>query len=247
MLQDSEFKLSARNRRFLAFVVTETLEGRQDRIKAYPIGVDVFGRGDDFDPALDPIVRIEATRIRMALATYYRSSGVGDVVQITIPPGSYIPKFEWARAAPLSDAEQAASLSTSDARASPSLPAFVITHHSDRKDRCATSRGELLVSAVLQRLSAAGCEVFLMSPVDRKTPEKALKPLLAASRSVYAVEVTVHALEGVKRYDWRLSDLRNRRVGWSESSDHADEGHPSAEMIDGLARRIVERSLTVAR
>lgn len=245
---DAGLKLSNRNRRFLAFVVNETLEGRGDRIKAYAIGVDVFGRGEDFDPTVDPIVRIEATRIRTALAAYYLGPGSGDAIRITIPAGSYIPSFGCGHytAAPTAVAAETAQPSIASSPV-PSATAFFVTHLSDQRDRCAASRGELLIAAVVQRLSAAGCDVFVMTPAQRRSPKKTLKPFLDASRSVYAVDVTVHTLVEAKRYDWRLTDLWNRRVGWSESSDHPDDGHPSAETIDGLASRIVRTVFSAAR
>src|SRR5271170_4280666 len=93
LLIEDRLRLSERNRRFLAFVVSEALAGREDRIKAYSVGVDVFGRGADFDPTIDPIVRIEATRIRSALASYYDKFGSENQIRITIPPGSYVPVF----------------------------------------------------------------------------------------------------------------------------------------------------------
>src|SRR5690348_1985919 len=67
--------MSERNRRFLRHVVEETLDGRAERIKAYAIALSVFGRQDDFDPQIDPIVRIEASRLRRALDYYYLTAG----------------------------------------------------------------------------------------------------------------------------------------------------------------------------
>ncbi|MFC7053331.1 hypothetical protein ACFQI3_11595 [Hansschlegelia quercus] len=235
-------KLSERNRRFLAFVVNEALEGRGERIKAYTIGVDVFGRGSDFDPATDPIVRIEATRIRTALALYYDGPGASDPVHIMIPPGSYAPIFRISKAAPLPVAAPVPIASFASCTGPPH-PSFFIAHRSDPADRCAASRGELLVCAVVRRLTASGCDVYMTSA----SSDGILKQLMDASRSAYAVEIAVHTLAGAKRYDWRLTDLWSRRVGWSEASDHADAGHPSAETIDGLACQIVDRVLCVAR
>ena len=77
LFANDALRISERNRRFLSFVVTQTIEGRSDRIKAYSIGVDVFGRDDSFDPTVDPIVRIEATRLRSALTAYYDGMGGG--------------------------------------------------------------------------------------------------------------------------------------------------------------------------
>lgn len=85
---------SDRNRQFLRYVVTETLEGRGDRLKAYNIATSVFGRGSDFNPQQDAIVRIEAGRLRQALEHYYLTDGQHDRIRITIPVGSYVPTFE---------------------------------------------------------------------------------------------------------------------------------------------------------
>ncbi|RDJ19818.1 hypothetical protein DWF00_04340 [Bosea caraganae] len=72
----------------------ESLAGRGDRIKAYTIAVDVFGRGADFDGMLDPVVRIEAGRLRQALAEYYAGSGQAERIRISLPKGAYEPVFE---------------------------------------------------------------------------------------------------------------------------------------------------------
>jgi TolB-like protein len=85
---------SARHRKFLGFVVEETLAGRASRIKAYTIATAAFGRSDDFDPQQDSIVRIEAGRLRRALEHYYLTAGAADRVRIVIPKGTYVPRFE---------------------------------------------------------------------------------------------------------------------------------------------------------
>lgn len=87
------FDASERNKHFLEYVVEETLEGRADRIKAYTIATSVFGRGEAFDPQQDAIVRIEAGRMRRSLDHYYLTTGVDDLIRITIPVGSYVPSF----------------------------------------------------------------------------------------------------------------------------------------------------------
>src|SRR3954463_10905312 len=88
-----EFVNSERKRRFLKFVVEETLAGRADRIKAYSIAVDVFDRDSSFNPIADPVVRIEAGRLRRCLEHYYLGEGAADWIRITIPKGGYVPHF----------------------------------------------------------------------------------------------------------------------------------------------------------
>ena len=79
--------------RFLAYIVQRTLEGNENSIKAYSIAVDVFGRPTDFDPQTDPIVRVQARRLRALLDEYYQGPGLGEVMQIHLPVGRYVPEF----------------------------------------------------------------------------------------------------------------------------------------------------------
>src|SRR5262249_24080393 len=78
---------------FLRYVVEETLRGASDRIKGYTIGVEALGRGENFDPQADPIVRVEAMRLRRALVRYYENGGKRDPILIDLPLGSYVPAF----------------------------------------------------------------------------------------------------------------------------------------------------------
>ncbi|HMK79114.1 MAG TPA: hypothetical protein VK438_05665 [Xanthobacteraceae bacterium] len=78
---------------FLRYVVEATLRGTSDRIKGYTIAVEALGRAEDFDPQADPIVRVEAMRLRRALSRYYENGGKRDPVLIDLPLGSYVPAF----------------------------------------------------------------------------------------------------------------------------------------------------------
>lgn len=80
----------------LRFIVDETLEGRGSRLKEARIGLDVFGRkADSYDPAIDPIVRVQMGRLRSKLRSYYAGQGAGEHVRIDIPIGSYVPTFSF--------------------------------------------------------------------------------------------------------------------------------------------------------
>ncbi|MEO3434321.1 hypothetical protein [Inquilinus sp. CAU 1745] len=105
IVSSGEFDASERNRRFLRYIVTETLDGRADRIKAYGIATAVFERDSGFDPQTDPIIRIEAGRLRRALAHYYLTAGQSDPIRITVPKGSYVPNFACMPDAPVVPAQ----------------------------------------------------------------------------------------------------------------------------------------------
>lgn len=93
ILASEAFVRSRRMQRFLEFVVEETLDGRADELGEYGIGISVFDRGPDFEPAVDPIVRNDARRLRLKLLEYYRQPGSEDQVVIDIPKGGYVPVF----------------------------------------------------------------------------------------------------------------------------------------------------------
>jgi Tfp pilus assembly protein PilF len=78
---------------FLRFIVETTLRGKGGRIKGYTIGVEAMGRDQSFDPQIDPIVRVEAGRLRRALEHYYAGPGATDEVIIELPRGRYVPNF----------------------------------------------------------------------------------------------------------------------------------------------------------
>ena len=89
MLASALFAGSPRQQRFLDYLVTNTLAGEADRLKGYTIALEVFDRKDDFDPSLDAIVRVEATRLRNKLREYYDTLGKDEVIRIGFPKGGY--------------------------------------------------------------------------------------------------------------------------------------------------------------
>ncbi len=97
MMASKDFQAPERLKGFLSFVVEETLVGNAQNIKAYTIALAAFGRNKDFDPQLDPIVRIEAGKLRKILDLYFYGHPE-DKVQISIPKGTYVPTFAYSQA-----------------------------------------------------------------------------------------------------------------------------------------------------
>jgi adenylate cyclase len=81
--------------RFLQFAVEQKLRNRSVRLKEYLIGVTVFERGETFNPGTDPIVRVQARRLRSKLSLYYETEGRADSVVIELPCGGYVPVFRF--------------------------------------------------------------------------------------------------------------------------------------------------------
>ena len=93
-LASKAFRQVDRLQRFLSFIVTETLGGHGDNLKEFLIGIEVFGKESSFDPRMDPIVRVQARRLRARLTRYYREEGRGDEILIELPKGGYAPLFQ---------------------------------------------------------------------------------------------------------------------------------------------------------
>jgi TolB-like protein len=89
-----EFRKCPQLLRFLRFAVQEALSGRNGGSKERLIGMEVFGRAADYDAGSDPVVRVEARRLRRKLAEYYSGDGREDPIEICLPKGGYLPTFE---------------------------------------------------------------------------------------------------------------------------------------------------------
>ena len=102
VISSPDFPATLRNRRFLSFAVERTLEaptGAQLRVRAHDVATQIFGRSDDFSTIIDPIVRIEAGKLRRDLETYYLKSGRLNPLRIQLPRGGYDPVFRRQQAA----------------------------------------------------------------------------------------------------------------------------------------------------
>jgi len=114
VLASDEFASSAQLSRFLRYIVEngllngsdtsaaggELLPRGADLLKESVVGTAVFNRGPSYDPKADPIVRVEARRLRARLEAYYRNGGSSDPVRISLPKGAYAPAFEFIETAP---------------------------------------------------------------------------------------------------------------------------------------------------
>ncbi|MGH9719737.1 MAG: hypothetical protein ACRD8O_05960, partial [Bryobacteraceae bacterium] len=93
ILQSPAFQRSERLQRFLRFVCESTLKGEGHLLHEYLIGSEVFGRGPEYSPHEDGIVRRQAHALRRKLQEYYEKDGADDPVRIDLPVGRYVPLF----------------------------------------------------------------------------------------------------------------------------------------------------------
>lgn len=168
LLANPHFSHSRRFPSFLRFIVTQTLSGRTDLLKERTLGIEIFGKSANYDTANDPIVRVTAAEIRKRIAQYYQDPSHEKELRLSLPPGSYIPRFDpphrsrveddpGSSSPPRNGQPEAvaveASASTGESRGEAGLPA------KHRKHRWAISS---LIAAVLL-LAAAGGWVWWQS------------------------------------------------------------------------------------
>lgn len=93
MLTTPIFVQSGRCKRFLNYIVEQTLSGHASQIKERTIGINVFERANDYDTGDDSIVRVTANEVRKRIGQFYQESPRSHLVQIDLPRGSYVPEF----------------------------------------------------------------------------------------------------------------------------------------------------------
>jgi hypothetical protein len=98
VVRSQAFHESESLRSFLSFIVNKLIDGEEDHIKEYTIATDVFGRGKQFNPRIDSVVRVQAGRLRYKLHEYYSTEGKGDRILIELPKGHYKPFFSYIEA-----------------------------------------------------------------------------------------------------------------------------------------------------
>lgn len=260
LLADPLLKLSERNRRFLRFAAEEALAGRADRVKAYTIAVDVFGRGEDFDPVADPIVRIEANRLRSALRTYYGGPGQQTPIRIVLPKGSYIPLFIGPDEAPRRKIASffrgrrrilaagaafgcglvalgfsfASMARLPSGAAQPLLQLPEVTMMTEGPE--AESRAQAIDFSLLTALSRWGGLRVHVGPIEGRSAAGAetTKPPL------YALETSLESTSTRLRLWWKLRDSRTNEILVADRID-APASQGPIHVEDMVARRLVER------
>lgn len=221
ILRSKSFRQVDRLHRFLDFIVTETLAGRGDHLKEFLIGIEVFGKESSFDPRMDPIVRVQARRLRARLSRYYREEGQHDEIIIELPKGGYTPTFQ--NAEPSEPKHALASVLVS--RNTIAIAPFV--DNSEQQDLKYFCRG--LTDQILHTLTnVKKLRVTLWNPSEHRTDAAATRVTGSVQKFRETVRVTTHLVDAV-----------NGCHLWSASLDRPLENVLAVQ--EEVARSILER------
>jgi hypothetical protein len=94
VLESKEFARAPALAKLLKYLCDKTFEGRVHEIKEFSIATEVYGRTENFGEKRDSVVRVEMSRLRRRLVSYYADEGAQQPLRIVIPAGTYAPDFE---------------------------------------------------------------------------------------------------------------------------------------------------------
>jgi TolB-like protein/Flp pilus assembly protein TadD len=232
ILGSRTFHQGDRLKRFLSFIVSEAIAGHRHELKEYVIGVQVFGKEDSFDPRTDPIVRVQARRLRAKLVQYYREEGRTDALIIDLPKGGYAPVF--ARR----DAPAPVKRSIGAALVSPNTVAILpFADHSGGRDLGYFCRG--VREEIVHRLTRVPALRVLASDEERGVGD--------ATDAAMIIGGSVRRSGDQLRLTAQLVDGASGCYLWSESIDSTvDDAFGGQErMADAIVRKL-EPELTGA-
>jgi serine/threonine-protein kinase len=198
------FAHAQRLRALLRFLVEETLAGRCGQLKESVIGCAVCGRPPNFDPKSDPIVRVDANRLRSRLRAYYDGEGCSDSIRIALPKGAYVPEFS---------SLQSAARVCDGAAAVAVLPLVNLSGLTEQE-----FFADSLTEQIIHRLSRiGGLRVIARGSVfqfkNRRLDVRAAGQQLGVG---FMVEGSVRVLDGRLRITVQMSDAITGSLLWSE-------------------------------
>jgi tetratricopeptide (TPR) repeat protein len=226
---------------FLLFVVEAVLRGKGERLKGYTIGVEVLRRDVSFDPQVDPIVRVEATRLRRAIGRYYAGPGATDPIVIDLPRGGYVPRISWraeaegAREAP--PAPERTALAPGNGMPTLRVAPFVVLGTSDTRVIAAETLGG--------KIAEAFALFDLVNVMVAAPPPPRPTPTLAAVQSPPGNHRSDYRFDGTGEYRGQSVDLRfklidesDQTVIWSRAFEKLSGAEDNGEIERGIIREL---------
>ena len=244
ILESPAFKASDLLRKFLVYVVEQSLAGNNQNIKAYNIAVDAFGRDSGFDPQLDSIVRITASKLRKELVNYYNNRVGNNQVMIEIPKGKYIPLFSFITKnetnliePPKSDTNKKtikvyrfaialllliiitilAIKFSPQADYQDERPAIVLYEFQNLTADINNSKWAAGFSEEIAVLCSRFSEIDIIGPINKPIDKSIEDKLDKPGGNIFELEGSVISLDSILKVNVRLLDYKTNKILWAKT------------------------------
>lgn len=231
MLARPDFNATPQQVALLKYVVNQSLAGNADRIKGYTVATEVFGRNSDFDQNIDPIVSIQAARLRRALARYYQKAGKDDAIRIDIPKGSYVPVFEvhtHARAT-----LTAMDRSNTDASIKGRWPSVLVRPVHNFANDPELNRWEIAMAIDLADELSRYPDIQVQAPGPENATTAADK-----TSARFVIDGSIRGDKTCVKVIHKLTDTRTNRQIWSDSCRTSAETARTIDFQEQIAREV---------
>jgi adenylate cyclase len=214
------FENKNRLKRFLSYVVNESLSGNAHLIKGYTLGLEVFDKDENFDPQTDAIVRVEAGRLRRLLESYYLAEGKKSPILITLPKGKYKPEFKTRK-----DIENE-SLNDpifNAAAAPPTGPAIaVLPFEVIGEKKSASIFADGITEEIINQLSLSPSLFVISRKVTSLYKNKSvdIRELSKELETHYVLEGSIRQAKQMVRVNAQLLNGTNGAIIWTEKFDY---------------------------
>lgn len=220
----------------LTFIVHETLAGNGGRLQAFYIANMVFGRDESFDAATDPLVRVQANRLRKAIERYYLTDGVADTMRISVPKGRYAAAFEIASPDTPVGGRSGESLAASPTVAV--LPFSTISRDDEQ---------DYFADGITEEITTALARVENFQVTGRHSTQQ-FKTSLDDVRSIgeklgvrFIMEGTVQRSANALRVTAQLSDTTSGNQVWADSYSRELSAQDIFEIQDEIAKQVTAK------
>jgi TolB-like protein len=233
ILRSSTFSSLTKTKQFLAYIVEETLAGNGRKLKQYNIATEAFGRDASFDPELDPVVRLEAGKLRKALENYYHNDGAFDRIRVLVPKGGYIPSFVAAEPPNVAVTPASVAPVLDQRRLLVVTPAGTFEGEDCRPISIGLFEQLIVELTRYNDVSVVSCDA-LGSGSHFDTPFG-----LGGAHSARFVVTSSARQSGAKvRVTVRLHDVQAQAIIWTESFDFDVKSDAVIDVQDRVARRV---------
>lgn len=236
----SRFKESDILKRFLLYIVEETLEGRSNCLKEYTIAVHALNKPPGFRPQDNGIVRIHAGRLRRALNQYYREMAKPGETRITIPKGKYVPLFNKEEDELLTNVHDELH-EGSDASHPESLSIAVLpfTSPGNRESIKVFSEGLCMqISSALMKIKSSSVMAYqAVKAID--TSENNFKTLVSTLGVNYIITGNIQFVVNRLRLNIQMIRTRNAEQVWASVYEKTLTASNSFSLQDEIAESVL--------